>query len=199
MLAPVAEKHVDVSFADLFALAGATAVEVSGGPKIDLRFGRKDAPGPESKTPEGNLPAGGAPWPKGAAGPAEHLRDIFYRMGFNDQEIVALSGAHTLGRAKISRSGFGKEATKYTAKGPGTPGGSSWTKNWLTWDETYFKNLLSAEKDPELLELETDSVLVKDPKFRPFVEKYAQDPKAFNADYAAAHKKLSELGAEWEL
>lgn len=29
---------------------------------------------------------------------AEHLREVFYRMGFNDREIVALSGGHTLGR-----------------------------------------------------------------------------------------------------
>ena len=35
--------------------------------------------------------------PDGSKG-APHLRDIFYRMGFNDQEIVALSGAHALGR-----------------------------------------------------------------------------------------------------
>ena len=127
LLAPVAAKHADVSFADLFQLAWATAVEVAGGPEIPMRYGRKDAPGPESETPEGNLPAGGAPWPKGAAGPAEHLREVFYRMGLDDKEIVALSGAHTLGRAKPSRSGFGKEITKYTAKGPGTPGGSSWS------------------------------------------------------------------------
>ena len=29
-----------------------------------------------------------------------------FRMGFNDQEIVALSGAHTLGRCHADRSGF---------------------------------------------------------------------------------------------
>ena len=45
-------------------------------------------------------------------------------MGLGDMEIVALSGAHTLGRAKPSRSGFGKEETKYTKDGPGTPGAS---------------------------------------------------------------------------
>lgn len=28
------------------------------------------------------------------------------------QDIVALSGAHTLGRARPERSGFGKESTK---------------------------------------------------------------------------------------
>jgi len=38
------------------------------------------------------LAAGGAPWPNGEPGPGDHLRKVFYRMGFNDQEIVALSG-----------------------------------------------------------------------------------------------------------
>ena len=51
--------------------------------------------------------AGGAPWPNGAPGAGEHLRDVFYRQGFNDREIVALSGAHTIGRAFPHRSGFG--------------------------------------------------------------------------------------------
>ena len=203
LLAPVAAEHADVSFADLFQLAGATAVEVAGGPTIPMKFGRKDAPGPESLTPEGNRPAGGAPWPKGADGAAAHLRDVFGRMGLSDQEIVALSGAHTLGRAKPSRSGFGKESTKYTKNGPGTPGGSSWCREWLKWDNEYFSNLVKAEKgeeerDEELLVLDTDAVLVKDAGFKPFAEKYAADPKAFDADYAAAHAKLSELGVEWE-
>ena len=36
--------------------------------------------------------AGGAPWPNGEPGPGDHLRKVFYRMGFTDQEIVALSG-----------------------------------------------------------------------------------------------------------
>ncbi len=31
------------------------------------------------------IAAGAAPWPKGAGGPAAHLRDIFYRMGLTDQ------------------------------------------------------------------------------------------------------------------
>lgn len=48
------------------------------------------------------------------------------------------SGAHTLGRAKPDRSGFGKEKTKYTENGPGKPGGSSWTPEWLKFDNSYF-------------------------------------------------------------
>ena len=49
------------------------------------------------------------------------------------------AGAHTLGRAKPDRSGFGKESTKYTKDGPGKPGGSSWTPEWLKFDNSYFK------------------------------------------------------------
>lgn len=50
-----------------------------------------------------------------------------------------LLGAHTLGRAKPTRSGFGKDVTKYTKDGPGKPGGSSWTPEWLKFDNSYFK------------------------------------------------------------
>ncbi|GLE10994.1 hypothetical protein PINS_up023286 [Pythium insidiosum] len=28
----------------------------------------------------------------------QHVRDVFYRMGFDDREIVALLGAHAIGR-----------------------------------------------------------------------------------------------------
>ena len=33
--------------------------------------------------------------------PEDHLRKIFNRMGFDDKGIVALSGAHTIGRAGL--------------------------------------------------------------------------------------------------
>lgn len=52
----------------------------------------------ENCTPDGRLPDAD----KGA----DHIRNIFYRMGFNDEEIVALSGAHALGRCHTDRSGF---------------------------------------------------------------------------------------------
>jgi hypothetical protein len=54
-----------------------------------------------------------------------------------------LSGAHTLGRSRPERSGWGKEETKYTREGPGfpggKPGGQSWTVDWLTFNNAYFK------------------------------------------------------------
>ncbi|CAI5508851.1 unnamed protein product [Closterium sp. Naga37s-1] len=118
-------------------------------------------------------------------------------MGLNDQEIVALSGAHTLGRAHADRSGWGKESTKYTKDGPGRPGGCSWTVQWLKFDNSYFKDV-KAKQDEDLLVLPTDAVLFEDPGFKVYAEKYAADQAAFFKDYAAAHKALSELGAKFD-
>ena len=52
--------------------------------------------------------------------------------------------------------------------------------------------------DPDLLVLQTDNVLFKDPEFAVFANKYHDDNATFFSDYAAAHKKLSELGAVWD-
>lgn len=65
---------------------------------IEMKYGRKDAVAPEDCVDEGSLPAGNAPFPD-AQTAQDHLRNVFYRMGFGDEGIVALSGAHTLGRA----------------------------------------------------------------------------------------------------
>ncbi|KAK4781113.1 hypothetical protein SAY87_017219 [Trapa incisa] len=155
-----------ITYADLYQLAGVVAVEVTGGPTVDFVPGRKDSlESPE----EGRLPDGS----KGAS----HLRQVFYRMGLSDKDIVALSGGHTLGRAHKDRSGF---------DGP-------WTKDPLKFDNSYFKELLKGESEG-LLRLPTDMALVDDPEFRPYVELYAKDEESFFRDYAESHKKLSELG-----
>jgi hypothetical protein len=44
---------------------------------------------------------------------------------------------------------------------------------------------------------ETDRCLVEDPRFREFVELYAQDQSRFFKDYAEAQRKLSELGSHF--
>jgi L-ascorbate peroxidase len=199
LLKPIKDKVPNVSWADLMQMASALAIEDAGGPKIDMRYGREDCPKEELKAADGVLPAGAAPWPNSAISPAEHLREVFYRQGFNDQEIVALSGAHTLGRAFHNRSGLGKESTKYTSQCPAgvkTIGGSSWTKDWLKFDNEYFTHIVE-RSDPELLVLDTDRCLFDDAKFRPHAQRYAADQDNFFQEYAAAHKKLSENGAQW--
>ncbi|KAF8008770.1 hypothetical protein BT93_K2431 [Corymbia citriodora subsp. variegata] len=191
LLEPIKEKYPSVTYADLFQLASATAIEEVGGPKIPMKYGRVDVSKPEECPEEGRLPAAGPP------SPADHLREVFYRMGLNDKEIVALSGAHTLGRSRPERSGWGKPETKYTKDGPGAPGGQSWTVQWLKFDNSYFKDI-KERKDEDLLVLPTDGVLFEDPSFKVYAEKYAEDQEAFFKDYAEAHAKLSNLGAKFD-
>jgi len=76
-----------------------------GGPAIPFAYGRVDEMDPGKVTPDGRLPdadKGDGPGPKTRAG----IREVFNRMGFDDQEIVALSGAHALGRCHADASGY---------------------------------------------------------------------------------------------
>ncbi|KAK9945831.1 hypothetical protein M0R45_011327 [Rubus argutus] len=191
LIQPIKDKYSGVTYADLFQLASASAVEEAGGPKIPMKYGRVDVSAPEQCPEEGRLPDAGPP------SPADHLREVFYRMGLNDKEIVALSGAHTLGRSRPERSGWGKPETKYTKDGPGAPGGQSWTAQWLKFDNSYFKDI-KEKRDEDLLVLPTDAALFEDPSFKVFAEKYADDQEAFFNDYAEAHAKLSNLGAKFD-
>lgn len=208
-LQPIKDKVPLVSWADLLQLASATAIEVSGGPKIPMKYGRLDGV-PSQPPPEPfGLPDPRPPFHgplKDHNDPAEHLRYVFYKFGMDDKDIVALSGAHTLGRAFKERSGMVDEGytngTAYTKKGSPnlekseTAGGRSWTKNWLRFDNSYFADM--AKEDPECLAFPTDKVLMTDPGFKPHFDLFARDQKAFFEAYAQSHKKLSELGSKFD-
>lgn len=162
LLQPIKDACPDVSYADIFQMASARAISLAGGPEIDMKYGRVDATGPEQCSPEGNLPDAEAAddgqfgCDSGTAStkaktPHDHLRKVFYRMGIDDEGIVALSGAHTFGRAYKDRSGLGAEQTKFTdgskqtradgSEAKYTPGGSSWTERWLIFDNSYFTTM----------------------------------------------------------
>ncbi|CAE7633648.1 APX8 [Symbiodinium sp. CCMP2456] len=220
-----AKKYPEISWADLIQLASAVAIECAGGPAIDMKYGRvavtSDSECVKSGSREGfsgnaGLPDAKPPFGCGAPTAAQHLRNVFTKkMGFTDQEIVALSGAHTIGRAFKERSGacpfgYGEQgASKYTKsdclarkdgqKGVGMVGGAAWTKNWLTFDNSYFKDYKLASEDQDLLWFPTDEALHTDPEFKKYFDIYAKDQDAFFKDYAKAHKKLSELGAKFVL
>ena len=189
LLKPISDKYVPdkISHADLWALAANVATEVMGGPSIPTRFGRVDATDSSASVESqvGRLPDGD----KGV----DHLREIFHPKGFTDKDIVALSGAHTVGHCHADRSGFE----------------GAWTTDPLKFDNQYFKNLL--EKTYELettakgcpqhrlkadntMMLISDLALLLDPAFKVHVETYAKDQDAFFKDYVAAWTKLQELG-----
>lgn len=137
---------------------GVVAVEETGGPKIPFRVGRSDAVDGSTSPPDGRLPDAD----KGShVATRQHIRDIFYRMGtwsifycqyyrefppcvsfvslshvigFNDQEIVALSGAHAMGRCHTTRSGYW---------GP-------WTNAENTFSNEYFRLLVEERWSPKV-------------------------------------------------
>ncbi|KIZ05573.1 cytochrome c peroxidase [Monoraphidium neglectum] len=184
LLEPIKAKFPWITYADLYTLAGVTAIEAMGGPTIPWAPGRSDAPDSTACPPDGRLPD--------ASLGAAHIREIFGRMGFNDREIVALSGAHTLGRCHADRSGF---------LGP-------WTNAPTTFSNLYFQELVNnkwrkkrwsgpvqyEDKSGELMMLPTDMALIWDRKFKPVVDEYAKDEETFFKDFAAAFSKLLALG-----
>jgi cytochrome c peroxidase len=192
-LKEIKAKYPEVSNADLYILAGCVAVESMGGPRVPFRPGRSDAQAPASPkedkrfSPDGRLPD--------AAKGAQHYRDVFYRMGLNDQEIVALMAAHSTGRCHTTSSGFD----------------GAWTRSPTTFSNEFFKELLNNQwskrkwKGPEqytdptgdLMMLPSDLALIEDPEFRKWVEIYAKDQDRLFKDFAAAFQKLCELGVKF--
>jgi len=205
MLDPVKQKFPNLSYSDLWIFAACVAIEEMGGNKVPFRPGRTDKTKGTFSTPcpvwtgathkDGRLPGAdcGAP-----AATAAHLRYIFNRMGMDDKEIVALSGAHGLGACHTDRSGFW---------GP-------WTRAPTTISNEYYRELLENTwtiktthkgaawtgpqqfEDPtgDLMMLPSDIVLIQDKEFRKHVENYAKNQDVFLKDFSAVCSKLFHLG-----
>lgn len=208
-LQPIKEQCPEVSWADLIQLGSATAIRVAGGPTIPMKYGRVDGEPTEKQEPNFGLPDAKPPFGgplDDNSDPAKHLRYVFYKYNMDDKDIVALSGAHTIGRAFKDRSGTVDEGytggTEYTKKGCPflenslTAGGRSWTKNFLKFDNSYFSCM--ANLDKECVAFPTDKVLMTDPAFKPHFDLFAKDQNAFFEAYKVSHKKLSELGCKFE-
>ncbi|CAI0416662.1 unnamed protein product [Linum tenue] len=155
-----------VSWADMIALSGAEAVSICGGPTIPLQMGRMDSmqPDAEGRLPRESLDAAG-------------LKQCFQRKGFSTQELVALSGAHTLG-----------------SKGFGDP---------VVFDNSYYKILLkkpwtSPGGSSSMIGLPSDNALMEDNECLRWIELYADDQDAFFQDFKNAYIKLVNSGATWK-
>lgn len=179
-----------LSRGDLWTLGGVVAVQEAGGPKIKWRPGRVDCSKAEKdKIPEnGNLPD--ASQELGA-----YVRKIFNRLGFDDREMVALIGAHALGKCHTYRSGF---------DGPWGPSPNMFTNDFFVrllqkwhireWDG---KRQYQDDETNSFMMLPTDMVLKEDSKFLKYVKLYAADQDLFFADFSKAFTRLLENGIEF--
>ncbi|CAL9123353.1 unnamed protein product [Musa acuminata var. zebrina] len=161
------EKIQQVSWADLIAVAGAEAVSLCGGPVIPVQLGRLDArtPDPQGKLPQETLDASG-------------LKKCFLKKGFSTQELVALSGAHTIGN-----------------KGFGSP---------VVFDNAYFNILLektwtSSGGMSSMIGLPSDRALAEDEECLRWIKIYAGDQAKFFDDFRNAYVKLVNSGASWRI
>lgn len=182
------------SIADLWTKASAVAISVCGGPTIDVESGRVDFPNNDPNRPLGVPPTGRLASPSMTL---EELRANFERMGFNDKEMVVLSGGHTLG-----------EAHRFISQHEG-----QWTKNNRLFTNDYFKNLLNEtwtettisnrgnrvsrqfrNADNTLMMLQSDIFLIQDPELRQYVELYANDQNQFFKDFSDAYARMLRNG-----
>ncbi|TVY55387.1 Cytochrome c peroxidase, mitochondrial [Lachnellula cervina] len=187
-LEDVKTKFPWITYADLWILGGIAAIQEMEGPLVPFRPGRQDRESTFAP-PDGRLPD--------ASQGAQHLRNIFYRMGFNDQEIVALSGAHSLGRCHPDRLGF---------DGPWTYTPSSFSNQYYVMLTSDFWKVriwdgprqFQGSSSQTLMMLPTDLALVQDEIMRPWVEKYANDNSLFFHDFSNVLLKLFELGVPFK-
>ena len=192
-LEPLKKKYPEISYADLWTLSACIAIRQMNGPEVPWRWGRKDAKGSKDCSPDGRLPD--------AAKGVDHIREVFNRMGYNDQEMVALiGGGHGIGKSHKENTGF---ETK------------PWKHDFLIFDNGYFTALLGEKwkvdkkhKDPKqfndentglLIMFPSDMAFLDDKNFKKYCEQYAEDNDKFNKDFVKTFQKLCEFGVEKKL
>jgi len=188
-LEPIKQQFPEISYADLWTLAGVVAIKDLGGPDVPWKSGRKDTNDESLVPPNGRLPD--------AEKGADHVESVFNRMGFTDRETVALIGAHSLGRCHLDRSGY---------DGP-------WTRTPDKFTNMFYHHLLKTEwkevklqngniqyvdsRSGEIIMLPADLALLDD-RFKGHVQDFAKSKQAFFQEFAQAYGKLLELGVKRE-
>ncbi|QEU61922.1 Ccp1 [Kluyveromyces lactis] len=185
-LEPIHEKYPWLSHGDLYSLAGVTAIQEMQGPTIPWRSGRVDQP--EDTTPDnGRLPD--------ASRDAKYVRCFFHRLNFEDRQVVALLGAHALGKTHLKNSGF---------EGP-------WGAATNIFTNEFYNNLLNEKwdlitndagnkqyvNDKGWMMLPTDMALVQDPKYLPIVKEFANHQDTFFKEFTKAFVTLLENGIDF--
>ncbi|XP_019195232.1 PREDICTED: peroxidase 47-like [Ipomoea nil] len=185
-----------VSCADIIAMAARDAVFFSGGPVYDIPKGRKD--GRRSRIEDTrNLPS--------PTLNTSELIKMFDQHGFSAQEMVVLSGAHTLGVARCSsfkhrlnnfdtthevdpsmEAQFAQTLARTCSAGDTAEQPFDSTRN--SFDNDYFYALMRRNGV-----LFSDQTLYASPRTRGFVNGYAMNQAMFFFDFQQAMVKMGTL------
>ncbi|KAJ7966311.1 Peroxidase [Quillaja saponaria] len=194
-----------VSCADIVGLAARDAVEIVGGPVIQIPTGRRDGMISAASNVRPNI--------VDTSFTMNEMIKLFSSKGLSIDDLVVLSGAHTIGRAHCSAfSDRFQEDLKGNLKLIDTSLDSSYAKQLmkqcpasasssrtvnndpetsLVFDNQYFKNLLVHKGL-----FQSDSALLSDDITRKLVEDFANDQDHFFDSWSQSFLKLSSIGVK---
>ncbi|MBA0552797.1 hypothetical protein Golob_023576 [Gossypium lobatum] len=185
-----------VSCADILALAARDSVVILGGPGWDVKLGRRD-----SKTASFSAANSGVIPPPTAT--LSQLINRFQARGLSAKDMVALSGAHTIGKARcvVFRGRIYNEtnidASFAKARQSSCPRTSGSGDNNLapldvatpdSFDLKYFNNLLNKKGL-----LHSDQILFNGGSTDSLVKKYSSNTKKFYSDFVTAMIKMGNI------
>ncbi|XP_057527665.1 peroxidase 5-like [Amaranthus tricolor] len=191
-----------VSCSDIVAYAARDSVEMTGGVGYDVPAGRRDGRVSLASDTTLNLPP--------AYGDVELLTQIFSSKGLTQEEMVILSGAHTIGRAHCTSFSdrlysFNSESAQdptiypgYAAQlkqqcPPGTAGANIVVPmdpiSPSISDTAYYWNILNNRGL-----FTSDQTLVSDYATANLVNQFANDPYSWGNKFADAMVKMGQIG-----
>jgi len=195
-----------LSFADVLALSGAAAVEAAQGPNIRIRLGRKDAHHADNRFLDNSIQGetdrssitSSLP---SAALDSLGLRNYFTRLGLSESEMVALSGAHDLGR-HVTLTGMPRECLRNLTRVclEDAPVLAPFiTADPDTLSNRYFQTMLRwNDRNIEFGEaafIPTDVAMVVDGGLKKHVIVFANDEQLFFRRFSSAYQKLVDSTA----
>ncbi|PKA50327.1 Peroxidase 31 [Apostasia shenzhenica] len=195
-----------VSCSDILAVATRDLVSMLGGPFYSVRLGRKD-----SLTSTATIVAQNLDRPNASL---DRIIAHFASKGFTVRELVALSGAHTVGFSHCNEyadrifnfnnggplafdptisPNYAQALQKACANFIKDPTIATFNDIMTPgkFDNMYYKNLLRG-----MGLLASDQKLATDPRTAPFVKLYAANQSAFFTDFAHAMQKLGVYGVK---
>ncbi|KFK24955.1 hypothetical protein AALP_AA8G047500 [Arabis alpina] len=184
-----------VSCADVLAIAARDSVVALGGPNWNVKVGRRDARTASQAAANSNIPA--------PTSSLSQLISSFSAVGLSTRDMVALSGAHTIGQSRCTNfrtriynetninAAFATTRQRTCPRATGSGDGNLAPLDVATpasFDNNYFKNLLTQKgllhSDQELFNGgSTDSI----------VRGYNNNARSFNSDFTAAMIKMGDI------
>ncbi|XXG39261.1 hypothetical protein AAC387_Pa01g0265 [Persea americana] len=182
-----------VSCADILAVAARDASVAVGGPTWAVKLGRRDSTSANQDQAEADLPR--------FTDSLESLISTFKGVGLSRRDMVALSGAHTIGQAQCltfrdriyngSNIDAGFASTR-RRRCPTVDGDRNLAALDLvtpnSFDNNYFKNLVQRKGL-----LDSDQVLFSGGSTDSIVTEYSNNRALFNSDFVSAMVKMGDI------